>query len=236
MAPGAINIVALRSTEEVAMKSDAELRRDVMEELAWEPALDAEHLGVICRDGVVTLSGHVDSYAAKTAAERAARRVKGVRAIAMEIDVHLPSDKKTADDEIAGRAVKILQWDTMLPADRIQVEVEDGVVTLTGTVGWGYQREEAERDIRKLTGVRGVVNGLRVEPPVRAGEVHQRILNAMRRSAEVNADHIRVTASDGRVILSGKVNSWVEREAAERTAWSAPGVISVQDDITIGRP
>jgi osmotically-inducible protein OsmY len=218
------------------MRSDTELRDDVVDELAWEPAVDAEHLAVICRDGVVTLSGHVASYAAKTAAERAARRVKGVRAIAMEIDVHLPSDKKTADDEIAARAVKILQWDATLPADRIQVEVEEGIVTLTGTVDWGYQRNEAERDIRKLTGVKGIVNGLNVEPPARASGVHDRILGALKRNAEIGASHIKVTSFEGRVVLSGTVSSWVEREAAERAAWSAPGVISVEDNIAIGRP
>src|SRR5689334_13226388 len=134
------------------MIREDELRRNVIQELEWEPSVEAAHIGVACRDGVVTLSGHVQSYAEKAAADRAVRRVRGVKGIAMEIEVHLPRDKKTADDEIAARAIKMLHWDAVVPDDRIKVEVEDGIVTLTGSVPWQYQKVEAEADIRKLSG------------------------------------------------------------------------------------
>lgn len=218
------------------MVRDDELRQSVIEELEWEPSVEAAHIGVACDDGVVTLSGHVRSYAEKTAAERATRRVRGVKAIAMEIAVHLPSDKKTADDEIAARAVKILQWDVAVPDERLQVEVEGGIVTLSGTVDWQYQKAEAEADMRKLSGVVGVVNGVTVKPTVQAQDVRSEIHKAFQRTAELDASGVTVTVHDGRVVLGGAVNAWIEREIAERAAWSAPGVVAVEDHIAIGRP
>ena len=218
------------------MVHDDVLKRDVTDELDWEPSLDAAHIGVACRDGVVTLSGHVESYAEKAAAERAVRRVRGVKAIAMEIDVRLPWDKKTADDEIAARAVKLLGWDVAVPDERIEVEVEGGVVTLSGAVDWRYQRANAEADIRKLTGVTGVINRITVAPSARAPDVRGEIQKAFRRNAEFDASNVTVTVLDGKVILGGKVNAWIERELAERAAWSAPGVVAVEDHITLGRP
>ena len=218
------------------MVRDDELRHSVIEELEWEPSVEAAHIGVACDDGVVTLSGHVRSYAEKTAAERATRRVRGVKAIAMEIAVHLPSDKKTADDEIAARAVKILQWDVAVPDERLQVEVEGGIVTLSGTVDWQYQKAEAEADMRKLSGVVGVVNGITVKPTVQAHDVRSEIHKAFQRTAELDASGVTVTVLDGRVVLGGAVNAWIEREIAERAAWSAPGVVAVEDHIAIGRP
>ena len=218
------------------MIRDEELRDDVIHELEWEPSVEAAHIGVACRDGVVTLFGHVQSYAEKAAAERAVRRVRGVKAIAMEIDIHLPTDKKTADDEIAGRAVKVLHWDAVVPDERIKVEVEGGIVTLTGTVTWQYQKVEAEFDIRKLTGVKGVVNSIAVHPEVIPRDVRGAIHKAFLRNAELDASSITIGVLDGKVILGGKVNSWIERETAERAAWSAPGVAAVEDHIIIGRP
>jgi osmotically-inducible protein OsmY len=218
------------------MIRDDELRHDVIKELEWEPSVEAAHIGVACRDGVVMLSGHVQSYAEKAAAERAVRRVRGVKAIAMAIDIHLPTDRKTADDEIAGRAVKMLRWDAVVPDERIKVEVEGGIVTLTGTVPWQYQKLEAEADIRKLTGVRGVVNSIVVRPEARPQDVRGEIRNAFLRNAELDASSITIGVLDGRVVLGGKVNSWIEREIAERAAWSAPGVAAVEDHIVIGRP
>lgn len=218
------------------MKEDLLLQQRVIDELEFEPRVDAAHVGVSVRSGVVTLSGHVDSFAEKFAAERTARRVKGVKAVAQEIEVRLPSDRKTADEEIAARAVKIMSWDTVIPRDRIQVKVEHGIVTLTGEVEWDFQRAEAERDMHKLGGVRAVINEIAVKPRVRAEDVRGKIHAALERNAEIDADRITVTVLGSKVTLAGKVAAWTEREAAERAAWSAPGVTDVEDRIELARP
>jgi osmotically-inducible protein OsmY len=218
------------------MKSDAQLQQDVLDELCWEPRVDAAHVGVAARNGVVTLSGHVGSYAAKAIVERAARRVKGVRGLAMDLFVRLPEEKKRADDEIAERALRILEWDVAVPHESIQVEVEDGIVTLTGRVDWQYAKEEAEANVAKLSGVRGIVNGIIVTPPVSATAVEDHIVAALHRHADIEASGIRVIADGNKVVLEGEVDSWHEREAAERAAWSAPGVRIVEDRIAITRP
>jgi osmotically-inducible protein OsmY len=214
--------------------SDLQLRQDVLDELEFEPSLNAAHIGVAANKGVVTLSGFVTSYAEKAAAERATRRVKGVKAIAEEIEVRLPSDTKRADDEIAARAVDILKWQVGLPADRIKVKVEKGVVTLTGEVDWQFQKSDAEYAVHKLTGVAHVANQIRVASAVHASEVREKIQKALQRSADVEASRITVQTEGGRVVLSGKVRAWYERDIAERAAWSAPGVTEVQDHLTIG--
>jgi osmotically-inducible protein OsmY len=216
-----------------AMVSDLQLRQDVLDELEFEPSVNAAHIGVTANQGVVTLTGFVMSYAEKTAAERAARRVKGVKAIAEEIEVRLPSDTKRADDEIAARAVDILKWQVGVPADRISVKVEKGVVTLTGEVDWQFQKTEADHVVHKLSGVVDVLNQIRVASPVHAADVKEQIEKALRRSAELEASRITVETEGGRVILAGKVHAWYERDIAERGAWSAPGVTEVQDRITI---
>ena len=215
------------------MSDDLQLRQDVLDELEFEPSVNAAHIGVTANHGVVTLTGFVTSYAEKTAAERAARRVKGVRAIAEEIEVRLPSDTKRADDEIAARAVDILKWQVGVPADRIAVKVEKGVVTLTGEVDWQFQKTEADHVVHKLSGVVDVVNEVRVASPVHAYEVKEKLEKALQRSAEVEASRITVETEGGKVILKGKVNAWYERDIAERAAWSAPGVTEVQNRITI---
>jgi osmotically-inducible protein OsmY len=215
------------------MISDLELRQDVLDELEFEPSVNAAHIGVVANKGVVTLTGFVTSYAEKAATERAARRVKGVKAIAEEIEVRLPSDTKRADDEIAARAVDILKWQVGLPADRITVKVEKGIVTLTGDVEWHFQRADAEHVVHKLSGVIDVVNQIRVAAPLRAADVKEKIQKALQRSAEVEASRITVQTEGGRVVLSGKVRAWYERDIAERAAWSAPGVTEVQDHLTI---
>jgi osmotically-inducible protein OsmY len=215
------------------MISDLQLRQDVLDELEFEPSINAAHIGVTANRGVVTLTGVVTNYAEKTAAERAARRVKGVQAIAEEIEVRLPSGTKRGDDEIAARAVDILKWQVGFPADRIAVKVEKGIVTLTGEVDWQYQRTDAEHVVHKLTGVIGVANQIRVAAPVRASEVKEKIQKALERSADVEASRITVQTEGGKVVLSGKVRAWYERGIAERAAWSAPGVTEVQDHLTI---
>ena len=213
--------------------SDLQLRQDVLDELEFEPSVNAAHIGVAANKGVVTLSGFVTSYAEKAAAERATRRVKGVKAIAEEIEVRLPSHTKRADDEIAARAVDILKWQVGLPADRIKVKVEKGGVTLTGEVDWQFQRTDAEYAVHKLTGVTHVANQILVASAVHASEIREKIQKALQRSAEVEASRITVQTEGGRVVLSGKVRAWYERDIAERAAWSAPGVTEVQDQLTI---
>lgn len=215
---------------------DLQLQQRVIDELTFDPSVNAAHIGVAARGGVVTLSGHVHSVAEKFAAERAVRRVKGVKAIAQGLEVHLPPDKKTADDEIAQRAVKLLEWDVLIPPGAITVEVEHGVITLSGTVEWGYQRDEAERDLWRLGGVNAVNNLVEVRPHVDAADVQSSLFAAFERNAELEASGITVTVRDNRVILGGKVKSWIEREEAERAAWSVPGVTAVEDHIAITRP
>jgi osmotically-inducible protein OsmY len=214
--------------------SDLQLRKDVLDELEYEPSVNAAHIGVAVDKGIVTLSGHVSSYAEKTTAVAVVRRVKGVRAIADEVEVRYPSDKKTADDEIAKRAIDILSWDTMVPRDSIQVTVRDGLVALSGNVDWYYQKTVAEEDVRKLSGVRGVIDNIEIRPRIRADDVKRKIEDALRRHAEVEARLVRVTVVDNdKVLLEGQVDNWDERRAVEQAAWSAPGVRSVDDRLTI---
>jgi osmotically-inducible protein OsmY len=210
--------------------SSLQLRQDVLDELEYEPSIDAAHIGVAADAGVITLTGHVASYAEKRATIAAARRVKGVRAIAEEIEVRYPSNNKTSDDEIAKRAIAILGWGTMALSDSIQVMVHNGWVTLTGSVDWHYQKVQAEEDIRKLSGVRGVTNTVEIKPSVQAEGIRRKIEEALRRHAKIEADAIRVAVHDrNKVVLEGKVDSWDERHAVESAAWSAPGVKSVED-------
>jgi osmotically-inducible protein OsmY len=218
------------------MSDDRMLQQRVMDELAFDPMVDAAHIGVSARDGVVTLNGHVKTYAAKFAAERAARRVRGVRAVAQEIDVRLPSDKKTADDEIAARAVKLLEWDVVIPPGSIRVKVEHGTVTLSGDVDWAYQRDEAERDVHRLGGVQLVVNQIGVRPKVQPEDVTATIAAAFERTAARDANSVTVDLHGDTVVLGGKVQSWPERDDALRAAWSVPGVNKVEDHILIARP
>lgn len=215
------------------MQSDHQIRQNVLDELDFEPSVNATNIGVGVHAGVVTLSGYVSSYAEKVAAERAARRVRGVRAIAEEIQVRLPSDKKVADDQIAKRAVDILRWRIGVPADRIDVKVERGIVTLSGEVEWRYQREEADEAIHHLGGVVQVINLIRVTSAAQAFEVKDKIEKALRRSAALDAAHITVETDGGKVVLHGKVHAWFERRLAEEAAWSAPGVTDVVDHIQV---
>jgi osmotically-inducible protein OsmY len=213
--------------------SDRTLKQAVEDELEWEPSIDAEHIGVTAEDGVVTLTGHVGSYSEKFTAEKAAKRVKGVRAIAQEIEIRFPNDKKTSDDQIAKRALDIIAWDSTIPEDKVQVKVQGGFVTLSGQVDWHYQRADAEYAVRKLAGIKGLSNEILIKPRAQASDVKQLIETALKRNAEWEAGSIKVSVLNGRVTLDGKVKAWYERDLAERTAWSAPGVISVEDHINI---
>lgn len=214
--------------------SDSALRQDIIDELEFEPRVNAAHIGVAVENGVVTLSGHVGSYAEKLAAEKAAKRVKGVHAIAEEIEVRFPSDKKTADDEIASRAVNILRWSAVVPPDSVMIKVQDGWVRLSGEVNWQFQRSAAEAEIRRLSGVTGVINGITIKPRVQPVDIKRKIEAALKRHAEIEAQGIRVTVEDGgRVGLEGYVHDWREREAATDAAWSAPGVVRVDDRLRI---
>jgi osmotically-inducible protein OsmY len=215
---------------------DKQLQQSVLDELEFEPSIDAAHIGVAVENGVVTLTGHVSSYAEKTVAEQATRRVKGVHAIAQEIEVRYPSDKKTADDEIAKRALKVLEWNSIIPQNTVEVTVQKGWVTLAGDVTWQFQRKAAEDAVRKLSGVTGVVNSISIKPTVNASNIKQKIEDALTRHAHVEAHAIRVNVWDGnKVSLEGKVDSWDEREAVQNAAWSVAGVQWVDDRLTIGR-
>lgn len=213
--------------------TDKQLQQHILDELDFEPSVDAAAIGVAVENGIVTLSGHVSNYAQKIAAEHAVRRVRGVRAIAQEIQVRFPFDKKTADDEIAKRVADILRWDIMLPNDAVQPTVQGGWVTLKGQVEWQYQKEVAEADVRKVSGVVGVINQLTLKPRVQVPDLKQKIENALKRSAETEAKDIRVTVDDGgKITLEGNVHTWHERQAVKTAVWSAPGVQSVEDRLT----
>ncbi|WP_426663918.1 BON domain-containing protein [Rhodanobacter aciditrophus] len=212
--------------------SDKELRQLVIDELEYEPSIDAADIGVAAENGVVTLSGHVSDYAQKTAAERAAWRVKGVRGIAQEIEVRLSGDKKRNDDEIAQRALSILAWNTTIPSAGIRVQVSGGWVTLSGNVSWNYQRRAAENEIRKLGGVTGVTNDIRLTTEVQASDLKRRIQEALKRHAEIEAGAVHVDVrADGTVRLDGHVDNWSEMQAVERAVWAAPGVRVIEDNL-----
>jgi len=215
------------------MKSDLQLQRDVMDELTWEPSVDAAEIGVSVTDGVVTLNGFAKSYAEKIAAEKAARHVSGVKAIAEEIKVRLASDLKTADSEIAKRIIDMFNWDVMVPHDKISVKVEHGWVTLSGTVDWAYQRNAARNAASKVTGVTGLSNLIQIRTQPAADDVKQRIVSAIKRAADIDAASVTVTTNNGTVWLDGHVKGWHERDAAERAAWAAPGVTKVEDNIVV---
>ena len=210
-----------------------QLRQAVMDELEFDPRIDAANIGVAVDNGIVTLSGHVGSYVEKVAAEKAARRIKGVRALAEELEVRYPNDKKTADDEIAKRAVKILEWYDLIPKHAIQVTVQRGLVVLSGEVRWQYQKKWAEQAVRKLSGITSVINNIVIKPAVYQSDIKKKIEEALARHAEIEAQDIRVTVREGKVSLEGKVDSWEERRAVENAAWSVAGVQAVDDQLII---
>ncbi|HEU0012587.1 MAG TPA: BON domain-containing protein [Longimicrobium sp.] len=217
------------------MKTPSELQRDVMDELEFDPRFDASGIGVAVSDGgVVTLTGHVESYAAKVATENAVKRVKGVKGVANDLSVRLWAGTERDDTDIAHAAVNALAWNTWLPRDAVTVTVKNGWVTLEGSLDWQYQREDARATVAHLTGVKGVTNLTTVKATVAPAAVENSVKSAFQRSASIDANHVHVETIGGRVILRGKVRSWVERDDAERAAWSVAGVTQVDNDLSIG--
>lgn len=215
------------------MKSDSELQQDVMSELEWEPSVDHADIGVSVHDGVVTLNGFVKSYAEKQAAERAAQRVSGVKAIAEEIKVRYASDAKNADHEIAKRILDLFNWSALIPDEKIGVKVENGWVTLTGTVDWQFQSAEAKKAAGKISGVVGITNRVQVRQRPATSDIRRRIEAAFDRQADLDAAGVTIALDGGKVTLGGRVKAWHERQVAERAAWAAPGVTAVEDHIVV---
>ena len=215
------------------MKTDIQLQRDVLTELAWEPSVNSSQIGVEVKDGIVTLAGHVGSYVEKWEAERAAQRVAGVTALAVEMDVALPGSSARNDVDIARAASNVLQWSTYWAENQIKVVVENGWITLSGELDWDYQRKAAERAVRGLMGVVGISNQIVLKPAAVLTPVRSEIEAALKRRIHSDARHIAVEVDGTDVTLSGTVHSWSERDAARSSAWSTPGVRNVSDSLDI---
>lgn len=215
------------------MPIDKQLQQAVLAELDWEPSVVAGHIGVTANAGVVTLTGHVESYAEKHAAEAAARRVRGVKAVAEEIVVELPFERMRGDDDIAAAVIERLAWDTAVPPDAVTVKVEQGWITLVGQVPWYYQKQAAEQALARLHGVTGISNQLLVKPVVDVGRISDSIRHALHRSWLLDDETVTVRADGGHIHLTGTVRSPHDRQVAWATAWAAPGATSVENDIAI---
>jgi osmotically-inducible protein OsmY len=215
------------------MKSDSEIERDVREELQWHPDLDATDIAVSVKNGVVALTGFVSGYTDKYEAEVAAKRVAGVVGVANDLEVRIPSVDQRPDPDIARDAVAAIKSQLPVSWENVKVVAKNGWITLEGQVEWQYQRQTAENAVRRIKGVKGVSNMIRLRPRAQPSEIKRKIQDAFRRSAEVDADHITVETNGSEVILKGTVRSWVERDEAERVAWSAPGVTMVDDRIAV---
>jgi osmotically-inducible protein OsmY len=216
-------------------RTDEQIQRDVLDEMKWDARVQPNEIGVAVRDGVVTLTGRVDSYAKKWVAEQATQRVRGVAAVASELEIELPSSAERDDADIAGAATRALEWDAFVPTGKVEVTVSNGWVTMRGEVEWEFQRRSAERGVRRLSGVRGVTNVIAVHPraqPSSSG-LKQLIETALIRTVETDAEQVAVVVEGSKVVLKGTVRSWMEKQEAERAAWSAPGVTAVDNRLIV---
>lgn len=215
------------------MKTDAQIQEDVLDELKWDPSVTHEHIGVAVSDAVVTLSGYVPTYFEKSAAEEAAHRVSGVKAIAEKIEVRYPGTYRREDEAVAAAIITAFKWNVQVPDDVIKVRVSKGWVTLTGEVEWEYQRTAAENAVKSLSGVLGVTNSIEIKSKVQVLDVKAKIEEALKRASEREVERIKVSVEGRKVILSGKVRSYAELRDARSAAWSAPGVTDVQDNLVV---
>lgn len=213
--------------------TDMTLKQTILDALEFDPSIDAASIGVSVDNGVVTLSGHVPTYFEKMKAEDIAIAIRGVKAIAQEIEVRPAGTHLTADDEIARRVLDVLRWSTTLPADAVKVKVQGGWLTLTGAVEWNFQREAAARAVRDMSGVKGVTNNIIITPKATPADLRDRIERALKRQAELDMNNIRVEVTDGAVTLEGKVHSLAERRVAEQAVWAAPGIREVRDRLSV---
>ena len=218
------------------MRTDAQIQKDVMDEIRWEPFLHASEIGVAVKNGVVTLSGQVDSYSKKLSAEKATKKVLGVKAIAEDIQIGVSPAYKKTDTEIAEAVLNALKWHTAVQEEKIKIKVEDGNVRLDGEVEWEYQRSNAKTAIENLSGVRSVINFITVKPRATATDVRQKIASAFHRSATIDAEKITTEVVGSKVVLKGKVRSIAEKEDAEIAAWNAPGVTILENKLTVEEP
>lgn len=216
------------------MKTDIDLQQDVIDELDWEPSIESSRIGVSVKNGIITLSGNVPTYYEKIAAEKAAKRVDGVRAVVEKIEVELAS--RITDEDIAQAAVRNLKWNTTIPEENITIKIEEGWVTLEGEVRWNYQKEAAKNEVTSLAGVRGVTNRISVEPSLKFESPKEKIAKALERDAIIDAHRIDVRIEGSKAVLEGTVATWIERRRAERIAWSTPGIFDVDNRIEVNVP
>jgi osmotically-inducible protein OsmY len=217
----------------VGVRTDEDIQRDVLEELKWDSRVQVNEIGVVVKDGIVTLTGWVDSYMKKLAAEAAAHRVHSVKAVANDIEVRLPGSAERTDADLAKAVLDALRWDAAIPTDKIDVTVSHGWVTLKGEVEFGFEKRDAERAVQRLSGVKGVTNLITVRPHPLPTDLKQNIEKALIRNAETDAQHITVEVEGSKVILRGTVRSYAEKKAAEETAWASPGVTEVENRIVV---